>query len=50
MKGDKNIQQRIACLEAKIEHKINYSSGSVDDESRIDDLSCELLKLEEAIA
>lgn len=50
MKDDKNIQQHIAYLEAKIEHKINHSSGSVKDESRVDDLYCELLKFEEAIA
>lgn len=50
MKDDKNVQQHVACLEAKIEHEVNLSSGSVEDESRIDDLSCELLKLEEAIA
>lgn len=50
MKDDKNIQQHIAYLEAKIEHEVNCSSGSIEDESRIDDLCCELLKLEEAIA
>lgn len=50
MKDDKNIQQLIVYLEARIEHKVNHSSGSVEDESRIDDLYCELLKFEEATA
>ncbi len=50
MKDDNNIHERVAYVEAKIEHEANFSSGSVEDESRIDDLCCELLKLEEAIA
>lgn len=50
MKNDKNIQSKIFELEAKIEHAVNKSLGSVKEESRIDDLCCDLLKLEEAIA
>lgn len=50
MKDDKNIHQQIANLEARIERAENQSSGKVEHESRIDDLCCELLKLEEAIA
>jgi len=49
MKDDKNIQWQIFELEAKIEHAENMSSGNIDDESRIDDLHCQLLKLEEQI-
>lgn len=50
MKDDKNIQSRIFELQIKIEHTVNQSSGNVEDESRIDDLCCDLLKLEEATA
>jgi len=50
MKDDKNIQSKIFGLQIKIEHALNQSSGNVEDESRIDDLCCDLLKLEEAIA
>ena len=47
MQDDKNIEQQIFELEAKIEHAENNSSESIEDESRLDDLHCELLKLEE---
>lgn len=50
MKDDKNIYHQIANLEARIERAANRLSGNIEDESRIDDLCCELLKLEEAIA
>ena len=50
MQDDKNIKQQIFELQAKIEHTENHSSGSIEDESRLDDLHCELLKLEETIA
>ena len=47
MQEDKMTQQRIFELQAKIERAVNRSSGNVEDESRIDDLCCELLQLEE---
>lgn len=50
MQEDKIIQQQIMELQARIEHAENHSSGSIDDESRIDDLHCALLKLEETTA
>ena len=50
MQEDKMTQQLIFELEAKIERAVNRSSGSVEDESRIDDLCCELLQLEETTA
>jgi len=50
MQEDKMTQQQIFELEAKIERAVNRSSGSVEDESRIDDLCCELLQLEETTA
>lgn len=49
MRKIKNIEQVIFELQAKIEHAENMSSGSIEDESRIDDLQCELLELEEAM-
>jgi len=39
--------ERILALQGKIEHANRQSKGSLEEESRIDDLSCELLKLEE---
>ena len=50
MRDDKNIEQQIFELQVKIERVINRSSGGVEDESRIDDLCCELLQLEETTA
>lgn len=50
MQEDKNTQRQIFALEAKIEQAVNLSSGSIEDESRIDDLCCELLQFEEATA
>lgn len=50
MQDDKNTEQQIFELQAKIEQAENNSSGNVEDESRLDDLHCKLLKLEEAIA
>lgn len=50
MQDAKIIEQQIFELQTKIEHAENHSSGSIEDESRIDDLQYELLKLEEAIA
>ena len=50
MQEDKIIQQQILKLQAMIEHAENHSSGSIEDESRIDDLHYALLELEEAIA
>lgn len=50
MQEDKIVQQQILELQAKIERAERYSSGNIEDESRIDDLHCELLKLEEATA
>jgi len=50
MQEDKMTQQRIFELQAKIERVVNRSSGNVEDESRIDDLCCELLQLEETTA
>ena len=47
MREDKINQQQIFELQAQIEHMVNRSSGSIEDESRIDDLCCELLQLEE---
>jgi hypothetical protein len=48
MQDVKIVEQQIFGLQAKIEHAENHSSGSIENESRIDDLHCELLKLEEA--
>ncbi len=50
MQGDKITQQHIFELQAQIERAVNRSSGNVGDESRIDDLCCELLQLEETTA
>lgn len=50
MREDKNTHQQIFELQAKIERAENSSSGSIEDESRLDDLHCELLKLEETTA
>ena len=50
MRVDKITQKQIYELEAKIERAVNRSSGSIEDESRIDDLYCELLQIEETIA
>lgn len=50
MRVDKNIEELIFELESKIEKAENNSSGSIEDESRLDDLHCELLKLEETVA
>ena len=50
MQGDKNIGQQIFELQAKIENAENNSSGNIEDESRLDDLHCKLLRLEEQIA
>ena len=50
MQDAKIIEQHIFELQAKIEHAENHSSRSIEDESRLDDLHCELLKLEEMIA
>lgn len=49
MQDAKIIEQQIFELQAKIEYAENHSSGGIEDESRIDDLQCELLKLEETI-
>ena len=49
MREDKSIQQQICELEARIQRAINHSSGSIEDESRIDDLHCALLELEEQL-
>jgi len=46
MVADKITQQKTFDLEVKIERAVNLSSGSVEDESRIDDLYYELLELE----
>jgi len=50
MREDKISQQQTFELQAKIERAVNRSSGSIEDESRIDDLCCELLQLEETTA
>ena len=50
MRKDKMIQQQTFELQAKIERAVNRSSGSIEDESRVDDLQYELLKYEEATA
>ena len=50
MREDKMTQQQIFELQAKIERAVNRSSGNIEDESRIDDLYCELLQLEETTA
>lgn len=50
MREDKTIKQQIFELQAKIKRAENRSSGSIEDESRFDDLHCELLKLEETTA
>jgi predicted nucleic acid-binding Zn-ribbon protein len=47
MKEDKKIDQSIFRLQGKIEKAENNSSGSVKDESRLDDLHCELFSFEE---
>ena len=49
MKTDKNIPSKIFGLQMKIEHAENLSLGTIEEESRIDDLECELLKLEEQL-
>ncbi len=50
MQDAKIIEQQIFELQAKIEYAENYSLGSIEDESRLDDLHYEFLKLEETIA
>ena len=50
MQEDKITQQQIFDLQAKIERAENLSSGSIEDESRLDDLYCEHLKFEETTA
>lgn len=50
MQEDKNIQRQIFELQTKIEKAENNSSGSIEDESRLDDLHCEFLILEEKLA
>lgn len=50
MQEDKIIQQQIFELQAKIERAVNHSYGNIEDESRIDDLCCELLQFEETTA
>lgn len=47
MPKDESIQLLIFDLQAKIEHAENTSSGSIEDDSLIDHLRCELFKLEE---
>ena len=49
MKDNKDIQSKIFELEAKVEQAIDQSSGSPEDESRIDDLFYNLLKLKREI-
>ena len=46
-KHDQELNQKMSVLQDKIEHAIHESTGSLEDESRIDDLACDLLKLEE---
>jgi len=46
-KHDEELNAKMLVLQDKIEHAIRQSTGSLEDESRIDDLACELLKLEE---
>jgi predicted nucleic acid-binding Zn-ribbon protein len=50
MKEDKRNNQAIFELQGKIEKAENNSSGNIEDESRLDDLHCELLALEEMLA
>jgi len=50
MKEDKKIDQSIFELQGKIEKAENNSSWYIEDESRLDDLHCELLSLEETLA
>jgi len=50
MREDKMTQQKIFELQAKIERAVNRSSENIEDESRIDDLCCKLLQLEETTA
>lgn len=50
MREGKNIEQQIFELQSKIERAENNSSGSIEDESRLDDLHCEFLILEEKLA
>lgn len=49
MKEDRKINQSIFELQGKIEKAENNSSGSIEDESRLDDLHCGLLALEETL-
>ncbi|MBA7607034.1 hypothetical protein ES703_14186 [subsurface metagenome] len=44
---DPELNAKMRAVQDKIEHAIRNSKGSLEDESRIDDLACELLKLEE---
>jgi len=46
-KHDQELNRKMLALQDKIEHAIRQSKGTLEDESRIDDLACELLKLEE---
>lgn len=50
MQVDKNTEERISELQTQIEKAENNSSGSIEDESRLDDLHYELLTLEEKLA
>jgi len=44
------LEQQIGDLEAKIAKTANESGGGTDDESRIDDMLCELSTLENKLA
>jgi len=50
MQKDKIIKNKIVAIEGKIERATNCSSGSIEAESRIDDLCYELLSLENEYA
>jgi len=43
----KTIDQQIGDIEAKIAKAANQSGGGADEESRIDDMLCELSTLEQ---
>ena len=49
MKTREQLEKEIFGLEGKIERANKESKGSIEEESRIDDLCCELLKLEEQL-
>jgi len=46
-KHDQELNQKIRTAQEKIASAINQSEGTPADATRIDDLACELLKLEE---